>query len=67
MSRQFDLRIEVILRMTIPKVLSKNPVNAQFHELGWSNPFTIQHFCLVLRRSYNLVSSTITIQRKKKL
>ena len=33
--------------------------------LGWSNPFSVRKFCLSLRRSYQLVSTRMTIPRKK--
>jgi hypothetical protein len=34
-------------------------------ELGWLDPLTIRQFCSMLRRSYRLVSSTITNSRMK--
>ena len=33
--------------------------------LGWSNPFSVRQFCLSLRRSYQLVSTRMTIMRQK--
>jgi hypothetical protein len=34
-------------------------------ELGWSDSFTVWKFCLALKGSYCLVSSTMTTTRKK--
>ena len=33
--------------------------------LGWSDPFSVRKFCLSLRRSYQLVSTKITVPRQE--
>ena len=33
--------------------------------LGWSDPFSVRQFCLSLRRSYQLVSTKMTVPRQK--
>jgi len=33
--------------------------------LGWSDPFSVRQFCLSLRRSYQLVSTKMTVPREK--
>ena len=36
-----------------------------WNSLGWSDPFSMQQFCLSLRISYELVSTRMTILRQK--
>jgi len=56
MSVQFSL---------VTTIHTKYPIIPQKINLGWSDPFSVRNFCLSLRRSYQLISTKMTIPRRE--